>query len=212
MNPTDVSGEPTLDADTVYFNGVSALTGKYLVPPTPLTTLATLIKGQSVDSQTRTLSRIWKMFSGADFGLPVKRDPTNLRESGWGIVFHTEESREVRDALKPLIEHRRNQVGDESLVKVLDYKMGEGRAQWLARFRVSAGAVNPCRVPYYLLLVGSPAQIPFTFGFLLDVEYAVGRMAFDTPQEYATYAQNMGARHQNAAFLGGPIFGLVLTA
>jgi hypothetical protein len=46
-------------------------------------------------------------------------------------------------------------------------------------------------VPYYVLLAGSPERIPFDFGHLLDVEYAVGRLAFDAPEAYRAYADSL---------------------
>lgn len=185
------SEEPILAADTVYLNGVNAVTGDYLVSPQSITDIANLIKTQPKDPQARVLSRMREMATSVTLGLPIDRDPKDLRQAGWGIVFHADERQEVRDALRSLIEHRRTLVGDEKLVKVLDYKTGEGRAQWLARFRVAAGTVDPSKVPYYLLFVGSPAQIPLTFSFLVDVEYAVGHIAFDAIEDYVAYARNI---------------------
>src|SRR5215469_6335847 len=190
MNSFD-GNDATLNADTVYLNGVSAVTGNYLIPPTPIAEIANLIKAQPDDPQARVLSRMGEMASSVTLGLPINKDPKNLREAGWGIVFHMNEKQEVREALKPLIEHRRSQAGDEKSVKILDYRSGEGRAQWLARFRVAAGAVDPAKIPYYLLFVGSPSQIPFNFSFLVDIEYAVGHIGFDSTEDYATYAQNI---------------------
>lgn len=84
-------------------------------------------------------------------------------------------------------------VGEVDIVKVLTYQGDEGddANRWLARHDVSAGNVVPHKVPYYLLIVGSPARIPFLFSQNLDVEYAVGRLHFDQVAEYSRYVQQV---------------------
>jgi hypothetical protein len=191
MSSTESSPGFVLDENTVYLNGVNALTGQYLVPPSPVSAFAGMIKGQPEEPQARVVSRMGEMLNSVHLGLPIDRDPKDLKQSGWAIVFRSDEKPEVRSALQPLIDLRKNQIGKEELVKILDYKAGEGRAQWLARFRVAAGTVDPTKVPYYLLIVGSPEFIPFTLGFLLDIEYAVGRIWFDTPEQYASYSKSI---------------------
>ena len=57
----------------------------------------------------------------------------------------------------------------------------------------------PTKVPYYVTLVGGPDAIPFDFQYLLDVEYAVGRLAFDTPDLYRVYAEGVAAYETAAA-------------
>jgi hypothetical protein len=71
---------------------------------------------------------------------------------------------------------------------VLDYHPGESMKDWLRRHGAAPGSTVPTRVPYYVLLVGGPAEIPFSFQYHLDIEYAVGRLAFDDPGCYARYA------------------------
>ena len=62
---------------------------------------------------------------------------------------------------------------------------------WLGAHDVSPGGFQPSKIPWYLALVGGPERIPFGFQYLLSVEYAVGRIAFETPAEYAAYAESV---------------------
>jgi hypothetical protein len=186
-----------MSSGKVYINGIDATTGSYLVPPMGADQAVSIIQGNPMDpDMARWLARLWRVTSQPNLGLPMGINATEVAEAGWGIVFHCDEEPAVKDALAPLIEHRRKTVASDRL-KVLEYREGEGRAAWLARHDVSAGTVEPCKVPFYLLLVGSPDRIPFLFGHLLAVEYAVGRLGFDTPQEVTVqcldYPSSLGA-------------------
>jgi hypothetical protein len=64
---------------------------------------------------------------------------------------------------------------------------------WYRRHQVAAGTFAAEVVPYFLLLAGPPTAIPFDFQYLIGVEYAVGRLAFDRPEEYAQYARSVVA-------------------
>jgi len=186
-------GDESADtADLVHLNGIDALTGQALVPPLSSEKLAELAGDESVDHLAREwVARFDRGTRQQSWGLPEGVSATSIREAGWAIVFHSAESDEVRNALKPLVEHRQQQIGDDARVKVLDYREGETGRSWLVRHGVGAGTVDPTKVPYYLLLIGSPERIPFIVGQHLDVEYAVGRLHFDDPADLAAYVERL---------------------
>jgi hypothetical protein len=182
---------------SLYSNGIDGTTGDYLVPPLEASQVVSLIKNNPMEPDlARWLTGIWRILSEPNYGLPFDVDARDVASAGWGIVFHSDEHNAVKQALEPLLEHRKSH-GDEDRFKVLEYRAKEGRDQWLARHDVSTGSVEPWKVPFYLLLVGSPEKIPFMFASLLSVEYAVGRIDFETPDAYARYAQSVIA-HETA--------------
>ncbi|HRI71517.1 MAG TPA: hypothetical protein PK156_45095, partial [Polyangium sp.] len=128
-------------------------------------------------------------------------DSANLGQTGWGLVFPavdkgTKAARHqqaISDALGPLRALRRSQAGHLYKEYRGDhaFRRGETKQQFLAKHRGGSGAVNPEAVPYYLLLVGSPEEISFDIQIEIDVQYAVGRIHFDTVEEYAHYARSV---------------------
>ncbi len=128
-------------------------------------------------------------------------DAEKLQQAGWGLVFpyEAEASAPLATAilaqLEPLVAWRREQAGKryrEPLVGNLGYRPGESKLSFLARLKTAtAGAVDPDKLPYYLLLIGSPEQIPWAFQTHLDVQYAVGRLYFDDLAEYRRYADSV---------------------
>jgi hypothetical protein len=188
--------------DEIYLNGIDATTGNYLIKPVSYREIASRIRAKLDEEDTsdrdplgrsamRWLKSVWRKISEAHLGLPWDVDGDNVKQAGWGIVFHRDETKAVKDALAPLIEHRQRQVGDADRVKTLYYESGDTRATWLARHEVGTGSIDPTKVPYYLLLVGGPEKIPFSFCHDLDVEYAVGVIHFDRVEDYAQYAASV---------------------
>ena len=186
--------------DILCLNGIDASTGGYLVPPLSLDEAAAIVRGDArPDKSTSSwLKRVWQTLTQPHLGLPHDIEPANVAQAGWAIVFHEHESDAVKTALEPLIAHRRTRVPADRC-HVLTYQTGQTRASWLAANGTAAGSVLPTRVPYYLLLVGGPERFPFAFCHHLDVEYAVGCLHFDTPEEYARYAASVVDYETSAA-------------
>ncbi len=181
-------------SDKLYFNGIDAVTGEYLVPPMDIDQASSLIRRAPTDDEKQRdsfLRRVWRVISEVHLGLPLDARPEVVKEAGWAIVFHQQEDEAVRKAFEPLIEHRKKQINNDSKVKVLEYRDSEDRAAWLARHGVGAGSIFPEKVPYYLLFVGSPERIPFPLLHQLDVEYAIGLLHLDAAQDYSQYAQSV---------------------
>lgn len=124
-------------------------------------------------------------------------DPLSPASSGWGIVYPEGVDPAVKEALRPLIRHRQELVGDtpgyfqqfdgESAVRA-----GQAARAWLRTRHVDLMEVDPSNgVPLYLLLVGPPTDISFEFQYTLDSYWNVGRLDFDEPEHYAEYAAHL---------------------
>ena len=147
-----------------------------------------------------------------EFGFEA-HDPApfaDLSAVGWGAIFaaNMDEASEpkqvaIQETLQPLLDLRRAQAGERfRLFAGTDgYHLGETALAFLTRHGIGAGPVTPEKVPYYLLLVGDPESIPYQFQYQLDVKYAVGRIHFDTVEEYAHYARSVVAAESRQAAL-----------
>lgn len=169
--------------------GVDAATGEPLVDNTDVNAIVRLAleEAQQADGYHKG---IHDRMVTKTLGLPFGVSELDQAEAGWGVVYAKTVPQQVRDALKPLINHRRGQVPAHHL-HVLEVEPGDTPLIWRARHHNAAGSVEPRKIPYYLLLVGDPTEIPFSFQCDLDVEFAVGRICFDDPDNYAAYAESV---------------------
>ena len=187
-------------SDPMFFNGIDGSSGSYLLPPLQPEQLSSIILGEPVDEgQMAELKAWYEHLTTSTFAVKEGVDPKNLAETGWGVIFAHDTSPAIIDALKPLIDHRQRQasVHKEYYFKVYTggegYRPNESKNAWLTRHGIGPGPADPEKVPYYLLLVGDPEKIPYKFQTQLDVQYAVGRICFDTVEEYANYAKSVVA-------------------
>ncbi|HTM33678.1 MAG TPA: hypothetical protein VL263_20340 [Vicinamibacterales bacterium] len=126
------------------------------------------------------------------------KDPNALNQAGWGVIFAAGTSPDVVAALKPLLDLRKGQAGP-LYREFPDYPAGQSARDWLNKRGVTLAVVDPTQgVPLYLLIVGSPTEVSFEFQYLLDCYWNVGRLHFDTPAEYAAYAEAVVKYEQDA--------------
>ncbi|MGH9600562.1 MAG: hypothetical protein ACRD27_11915 [Terracidiphilus sp.] len=188
------------------FNGINGATGRYDIEPMPAAEFAQIALGTAPHtpeekSHLQELKRRLQRDTQADFAPKEGVDPKKLSETGWGAIFAFGFDPAIREALSPLLALRKQQAGDKyrEYVGPDAYRRatadgpGETKQDFLSRHGAGPGPVNPQIVPYYLLIVGDPDTISFRFQYQLDVQYAVGRIHFDTVAEYAAYAESVVA-------------------
>jgi hypothetical protein len=127
-------------------------------------------------------------------------DAACLDQAGWAVVFPAKMDRSrreaIKDALKPLLDLRKEQAGE--LFRMFEggsgYRPMERKDQFFERQtpEIRRGAADPEQMPFYVLLVGSPEEIPYDFQYQLDVMRGVGRLDFGEDMDaYARYAQSV---------------------
>ena len=195
----------------LHFNGINGATGDYGLPPMTGADLAAFIRGEAKPENLNELRFRHNQKTEKTLGVKEGVDPKNLNEAGWGIIFAHDADPAVKEALTDLIALRKEQAGEHfRLYEGADgYRRKGHQVQLPGPSWRRPGPADPDKVPYYLLIVGSPDAIPYRFQYELDVQYAVGRIQFDTLQEYANYAASVHAAEKDgvklprrAAFFG----------
>lgn len=175
-------------------NGINGATGAYL-SELSIEQIARIARGEPVERIVSPALRARRDTMDLTFGLPMGMDSQDLAQTGWGVLFAHDVATEIREALKPLLDLRREQAGDlyQEFADVRAYRPGEKAREWLGRIGAEQGRPQVRKVPYYLLIVAGPESIPFRVQYELGVNYAVGRIGFDSAEQYAHYAQSVVA-------------------
>jgi hypothetical protein len=191
-----------------FFNGIDGATGRYLQPPmSPAEVLDLALKErldpvlykrlkEKVDRQKEDTQEKKRVFEG---------NAKKLEETGWGVIFAPGMER-IRSELRTLLDFRRDEVSQggrsDYFREDFVYRPGETAREFLERHGVRHNAApDPDRgVPYYLLLVGDPVTLPYSFQYELDVNYGVGRIHFEKPEHYRQYAKSVVAAETRPRF------------
>jgi len=205
------------------FNGINGATGRYDIEPMPVDAftrmaLGTAPRSASERAHVEELKRRRQRDTQTHYAPMEGVDPKKLSEAGWGVIFAYGADPAIQEALGPLLKLRKQQAGERyrEYVGPKAYRgatadtPAESKQDFLQRNGAGPGPVDPQVVPYYLLIVGDPDSIPFRFQYQVDVQYAVGRIHFETTAEYAAYAQSVVAAETGGLALAkrAAIFGV----
>jgi len=173
--------------ELIYSNGINGSTKQYLTPPMKAVELVQYIL-QEQEPENQDILEAKENDKEAHFAPIYGVNAKELAEAGWGIIYGNGITDAVKEALSPLVNYRKAQAGE--LFKEYAYQ-GESSRDFLTNNDIGLGAADPEEMPYYLLIVGSPQEIPFNFQYELDVDRAVGRLYFAAPEEYDNYARSV---------------------
>ncbi len=200
-------GEKTTEEtdQLISFNGIDGVTGEYLMQPMTVDALAETARRFTFGKDSAHYDDLEKKFQSTtevDFKVSSEfGDPADLKNVGWGIIFPAgadpAQVDAILEAMDELVQLRREQAGQRFKI----YRGGDGyrwqdgkpesTAAFLARHGTTLGPVDPNYVPAYLLLIADPLSIPYQFQYELDVDFFVGRIYFNTMEEYARYAHSV---------------------
>jgi hypothetical protein len=201
-------------SEPLYFYGVDGTDGSYLVPPVepeperppqpearPGRRMRSFDPNDPRFTRAARRPRSWR-------GWKQGVEPEDLGSAGWAAIFACDADPRLVEALQPLLDLRRTQASakKEQRFKLCTgagdnpggHRPSETALRFLERHKTGQDLADPDRFPYHVLIVGDPRRIPFSFQYELDSMYSVGRVCFDTLDEYAAYARSVVAAEPRA--------------
>jgi hypothetical protein len=148
---------------------------------------ASIESGEFAARVLRLLEQTPSIFK-ADLGEEVRPEKIDLldpRSAGWIFVVGSDDprKREISSALRRLANHRG--MPADAIPLELDATEKEW-AQWIQDQKVDF-ARRKVKFPRYLLLAGSPENLPFRFQSMLASTQQVGRVDFDSIEDLQAY-------------------------
>jgi hypothetical protein len=181
--------EESMAEEGLQFNGLDATTGRPLLRAATPSELVPHVAAkdrevpEEVHAVRATALEGRRREHQLTLGVIAGIDPLRLEQARWGVAYAPGTSPAVREQLARLIAARDGREFDiPPNCTALDFRVDHGQAP---------GNVNPDNLPYYLLIVGPPSAVSFEFQQDLANQHAVGRLDFDTPEEYGAYVEGL---------------------
>ena len=202
---------PLADSSPFLMTGINGTTGRYLPSPDSPNEVYAAITGKPEmqrvldDVHYAQLQKREERMQVQPFGLAAGIEAHELSQTGWGLIVPFDAPPDLFAALAPLLELRKEQASKkrEENFQIFQrdrgYRPRDTKEGFLRRLGRAVGQpADPRRgVPYYLLIAGSPRDVPWSFQYDLDVEYGVGRVYCGTDdgqpdyQAYYRYAKSV---------------------
>jgi hypothetical protein len=117
-------------------------------------------------------------------------DPGDPRAAGWTFLVNSDDPQrdEIGAILEPLAVHR--SMADPKEPLLYNDESSDEWFNWL-QDNYYALDLEGKQVPHYILIAGSPDQIPFRFQSILDTAANVGRVDFDTLDDLKHYVNKL---------------------
>ena len=139
--------DQTEDDGLLHANGIDALTGMPAAAPIAAEDAMGHDASAPRDAAaTGRLAKLWGMFTKKLHGLPedLEEKANDPAAVGWAVVFASDAPAEVREAVEPLIAHRRDHTKVPApLLKVLEIAPGTSLDDWLRKL----GRTDPTLTP-----------------------------------------------------------------
>jgi hypothetical protein len=171
--------------------GINYSTKKLLIDPVDEQSLGNAIMN-SLGGNAALLRNLTQAVTlGVTFRGEVKRKIEDLADphtAGWTFLVNSKDHNKAHlvKSIRRLAEHRGMKDPAEPLLF-----NGETADEWVDWLMENYSSPQMEQKPHYILILGGPDQVPFLFQSVLDTTAAVGRLAFDTPEELEAYADKV---------------------